>query len=74
MTFSYNKLWKLTIDKNINKTQLRDKAGLTNSTLSKLSKNKTVSMDSLARICRTLECDISDIVEYTQEEVNINDK
>lgn len=73
MAFSYDKLWKLSIDKKINKTQLRDIAGITNTTLSKLSKNKTVSMDSLARICRTLNCDISDIVEYIDEEVIVNE-
>lgn len=68
MSFSYNKLWKLTIDKKINKTQLRDKASITNSSLSRLSKNQNVSMDVLNRICRSLECDISDIVEYVNEE------
>lgn len=68
MSFSYNKLWKLAIDKNLNKTQLRDKTCITNSSLSRLSKDQNVSMDVLNRICRTLECDISDIVEYVNEE------
>lgn len=67
MAFSYKKLWKLAIDKQMNKTQLRDCAGLTSSTLSRLSKNKPVSMDALGRICKSLNCDISDIVEYIKE-------
>ncbi|EAE7387734.1 TPA_asm: XRE family transcriptional regulator [Listeria monocytogenes] len=74
MSFSYSKLWKLIIDRKINKTQLRDSAGITNTTLAKLSKDETVSMDSLARICRTLECDISDIVEYINEGIEGNGK
>lgn len=68
MSFTYNKLWKLIVDKKLNKTQLRDKASITNSSLSRLSKNQNVSMDVLNRICTTLECDISDIVEYIKEE------
>ena len=66
MAFSYNKLWKLIIDKDMNKTQLRDAAGITSATLARLSKNETVSMDALARICDCLGCDISDIVEYKE--------
>lgn len=67
MAFSYDKLWKLIIDKKMNKTQLRDCAGITSSTLSRLSKNETVSMEALGRICKILECDICDIVEYVTE-------
>ncbi|EAE3409276.1 TPA: helix-turn-helix transcriptional regulator [Listeria monocytogenes] len=66
MSFSYDKLWKLIIDKKLNKTQLRDKSGITSATLARLSKNETVSMEILGRICKSLECDIGDIVEYTQ--------
>ncbi|HDR4575406.1 TPA: helix-turn-helix transcriptional regulator [Bacillus cereus] len=64
MSFSYDKLWKLAIDKKINKTQLRDQVGITSATLARLSKNEPVSMEVLGRICKNLECDISDIVEY----------
>ena len=67
MAFSYDKLWKLIIDKKMNKTQLRDSAGITSSTLSRRSKNETVSMEALGRICKILECDICDIVEYVIE-------
>lgn len=68
MVFSYNKLWKIAIDKNMNKTMLRDKVGITNASLSRLSKNQNVSMDVLERICKCLECDISDIVEYIADD------
>lgn len=73
MPFSYKKLWKISIDKDLNKTQLRDKAKITNASLSRLSKNQNVSMDILERICKSLECDISDIVEYVNEEVKVHD-
>ncbi len=51
MAWSYNKLWKLLIDKDMNKVALRDGAGFTPATLSKLSHNKPVSMNILAKIC-----------------------
>lgn len=68
MAFSYNKLWKLLIDKNMNKTDLRKLVGITPATLSRLSKNQNVSMEILGKICRELNCNISDIVEYIDEE------
>ncbi len=64
MVFSYNKLWKLLIDKKINKVTLRDAVGITPSTLAKLSKDQNVSMDVLGRICKELKCNIGDIVDY----------
>lgn len=63
MSFSYNRLWKLLIDKGINKTQLRDIVGMSNQTLSRLSKNQNVSMEVLDRICSALNCEIEDIVK-----------
>ena len=67
MAFSYNKLWKLLIDKKINKVTLRDAVGITPSTLAKLSKDQNVSMDVLGRICRELKCNIGDIVDYIDD-------
>lgn len=69
MPFSYNKLWKLLIDKKMNKVALRDAIGITPSTLAKLSKDEKVSMDVLERICKELECDVADIVEYISEDI-----
>ena len=63
MAISYNKLWKLLIDKGMTKTQLREKANISTVTLAKLGKNETVSMDVLLRICKELGCDFEDIVE-----------
>lgn len=67
MPFSYNKLWKILIDKNMNKVALRDAIGITPATLSKLSKNQTVSMDILAKVCKELGCNIGDIVDYIKD-------
>ena len=67
MSISYNKLWKLLIDKKMTKTQLREQADIATSTLAKLSKDEQVSMDVLLKICSTLDCDISDIVEIKKE-------
>lgn len=67
MSFSYKKLWKLMVDRDMNKTQLRESTGISSATLAKLSKNEKVSLDAIGKICKTLECDISDIVEYVRE-------
>ena len=67
LSISYKKLWKLMIDHNMNKTQLRKEAGLSTNVLAKLSKNDSVSMDSLVRICRVFHCDVGDIVEVVDE-------
>lgn len=68
MALSYNKLWKLLIDKGMTKTEMRLKADISTTTLAKMSKNETVSMEVLLRICKVLKCDISDIMEITNEE------
>lgn len=64
MGYSYNKLWKLLIDKNMSKTELKKEIGISPGTLARLGKNETVSMDVLARICDCLSCGIEDIVSY----------
>ena len=68
MALSYNKLWKLMIDKNINKTDLHNLTGLSPSTISKLANGENVNTDVLERICKTLDCNIEDIVELKKEE------
>ena len=67
MPVSYNKLWKLLIDKNMKRTDLRKSAKISTGTLAKLGKNEGVSTDVLVRICRALECDIGDIMEVLPE-------
>lgn len=71
MGFSYDKLWVLAQKKSLNKTKFRDEVGITNSTLSRLSKNKTVSMEALGRICDSLNCNLEDIVEYIHDNQEI---
>lgn len=66
--FSYVKLWDLINERGINKTKLRDDAKISNDTLSRLSKNQSVTLEILGRICKVLSCDIQDIVEYTDVE------
>ena len=66
MAISYNKLWKLLIDKGMTKTELRKAADMSTTTLAKLGKNETVSMDIMLRVCKILECDIGDIMEITE--------
>lgn len=65
---SYNKLWKLLIDRNMKKSDLRKTAGISSSSLAKLGKNQNVTTDVLLKICNTLKCDISDIVEVVLDE------
>ena len=62
------KLEQLLIDKGMKKTEFAKIAGLTPGTLAKLSKNQTVSMDSLIKMCKTLNCTFDDIVEIVGEE------
>lgn len=63
MTISYDRLWKLMIDKKINKTQLCKKAKITTNAMAKLGRNETVQIETLAKICEVLECSVDDILE-----------
>lgn len=67
MAVSYKKLWHLLIDKNLNKTELRKMSGISPATMSKLSKGENVTTDILLRICMTLNCDVSDIIEIISD-------
>jgi len=69
MRVSYKKLWKLLIDLEINKRTLAKKASISDSTLTKLSKGKSVNMEMLVRICTTLKCDLHEIVEIVPDNV-----
>lgn len=59
----YNKLWKMLIDKNMNKTELRDKIGISNATLAKLGKNEPVNLKIIESICKELDCNVEDVLE-----------
>lgn len=64
MKVNYNKLWKLLIDKNVNKTELTKQTGITSNAMAKMGKNETVQLDVLIKICKILDCKIDDIIEY----------
>ena len=66
MTVSYDKLWKLLIDKKMNRTDLKNTAGVSFNVLAKMSRNEFVSLESLCIICTVLACDIGDIMEFTE--------
>lgn len=68
MKISYLKLWKLLLDKRLMKTDLLKMADISTTTLAKLSKDKSVGMDIMARICTALNCDIADIAEMVPDE------
>lgn len=74
MALSYNKLWKLLIDKGMTKTEMRLKADISTTTLAKLGKNETVSMEVLLRICKVLDCNVGDIMDVINEETDDGDK
>jgi putative transcriptional regulator len=68
MAISYNKLWKILIDKKMKRIELMEAAGIGTTTLSKLGKDQFVSMEVLVKICKVLKCNIGDIVEIVSEE------
>lgn len=63
MSISYKKLWKLLIDKDMKKKDLREAAGISTASMAKLGKNGNVNTDILIKVCKALNCDISDIME-----------
>ena len=67
MYLDYSKLWKLLIDKGMSKTDLMELTGMSSRVLAKLSKNQTVTTDTVARICEVLDCDVGDIMECASE-------
>jgi len=67
-TISYNKLWKLLIDKKMNRKDLRLSAGISTTVIAKLGKGENVTTDVLLKICNVLNCDIADIMEVEREQ------
>ena len=65
MVYSYNRLWKLLIDKGMTKTEMRLNAGISTNVLASMGKGEPVSMESLAKITTALQCGLDDIVEIT---------
>lgn len=67
MAISYKKLWKLLIDRDMMKKDLREAAGLSTNVIAKLGKNQDVSTEVLRKICKALDCDITDIMELIED-------
>lgn len=70
MTVSYKKLWKLLIDKDMMKKDLQVAAGISWASVTKMSKGENVSMEVLMKVCKALECDVSDIIEFVEKSDN----
>ena len=69
MAICYDKLWKLLIDKKMNRTELKEASGISFNVLARLGKNEPVSFESIEKICFTLDCNIEDVVEIQKEEI-----
>ncbi|MEG1926564.1 MAG: helix-turn-helix transcriptional regulator [Ruthenibacterium sp.] len=67
MTYSYDKLWKMLIDRKITKTEMRKQVGISTNMLAKMGKDEPVSMETLAKISTALQCGLDDIVEIQRE-------
>ena len=68
MSVSYKKLWKLLIDKDMNKTDLRNATGISSFTIARMTRGEDVSTTILKRVCMAMQCDIGDIVEFKPDE------
>ena len=64
MAISYNKLWKMLIDKNMSKTELTHLAGISTNAMARLGKGEDVRVNTLEKLCTSLDCKLDDIVEF----------
>ncbi|GHV05345.1 hypothetical protein FACS1894217_02070 [Clostridia bacterium] len=71
MAICYNKLWKLLIDKGMNKKDLRRVSGVSTASIAKLGKGENITTDVLLKICKSLDCDITDIMEMKSKETTL---
>lgn len=67
MAISYKKLWKILIDKDMKKKDLRIAAGITTTALAKLGRNENINTEVLIKLCKVLVCDLSDIMEIVED-------
>ena len=73
MAVSYNKLWKLLIDKKMSSAELRRKTGISPNTLTKLKKDEEVTLSVLGKICSVLGTDFGEIIEYIETDIDIEE-
>ena len=66
MSVSYLRLWKLLLDRRLKKTDLKELAGISNNTLARLGRDDYVSMESIGKLCRALDCRVEDIMEFVE--------
>ncbi|MEB6113913.1 helix-turn-helix domain-containing protein [Kurthia gibsonii] len=71
MGVNYNKLWKLLIDKEMNKTQLKCAAKISSNAIAKMGKNEPVSIETIVKVCKVLQCDIGDVMEISTKDKGI---
>lgn len=69
MRISYNKLWKMLIDKNMKKSDLKEKAGISSASVAKLGKGDNITTDVLLRICEAMDCHLDDIMETVDDDM-----
>ncbi|MGN1383240.1 MAG: helix-turn-helix domain-containing protein [Eubacterium sp.] len=74
MAFSYNGLWKLLIDKDMNKMDLMKQVGISSGTVAKMTRGEAVSMSILEKICEKLDCDFGDLVHYIPDKDSAHEK
>lgn len=65
MAVNYVRLWKLLLDRGMKKTDLKEEAGISSNVLAKLGKNEYVSMETIEKLCLSLECNVEDILEFS---------
>lgn len=68
MAISYKKLWHILLDKDMLKKDLQEKAGISSASITKLAKNENVNTATLLKVCKALNCDLSDIMELTDDD------
>lgn len=71
MRISYNKLWKMLIDQNMNKRDLAEKSGVSTASIAKLSKGSNITTDVLLKICEAMNCHIEDILETIDDQTKL---
>ncbi len=70
MKISYKKLWKLLIDKDMTRRDLRNKTGISTAAIAKMGKGENIQTDLLLRICKVMDCELSDIMEIERDDAS----
>jgi DNA-binding Xre family transcriptional regulator len=68
MAVSYNRLWKLLIDKNMKKIEMQYATGISGNILARMGKNQYIALETVEKICKTLDCTVDEMLEFTEDE------